>query len=143
MGNGSPDASHISVALIDFSLFQLYLRNPDANPTISRLSGVELKENWTDPLNYDKLATAQHSNFLPFAVETTVPTGGISPAAVQLIDQLALASQDYLTLPSPHPFAHNIHSSIAIAIQRGNALAIYAGYSRTIQRVNRGWQGTA
>ena len=33
--------------------------------------------------------------------------------------------------------------SIAIAVQKGNALAIHAGYSRAIMRAGRGWHSTA
>ena len=33
-----------------------------------------------------------------------------------------------------HPLANSIHCTVAIAIQRGNALAIFAGYSRAISK---------
>jgi len=36
--------------------------------------------------------------------------------AAELIDHLSLASKDHLTMPSPHPFAHVIHSFIAIFV---------------------------
>ena len=49
-----------------------------------------------------------------------------------------LACKDHLTLPSHHTFANTIHASVAIAIQRGNALAIQAGYSRAVMRASRG-----
>ena len=39
----------------------------------------------------------------------------------------ALASRDFLSLPSHHPFAHDVFSTIAIAIRRGNAFAFIAG----------------
>jgi len=64
---------------------------------------------------YKEVACTQ-LHFIPFAVETT---GGIGKDAEQLIDQLSLACNDHLTLASHHPFANAVHSSIAIAIQRG------------------------
>ena len=89
---------------------------------------------------YKDVAATQHAHFIPFAVETT---GGISQEAAQLIDQISLACKDHLTLPSHQSYANIVHSSIAIAVQKGNALAIHAGYSRAIMRVGRGWHSTA
>lgn len=89
---------------------------------------------------YKDVASTQMAEFIPFSVETT---GGIGADAARLIDLLSLASRDYLTLPSHHPFANSILSSVAIAIQRGNALAIQAGYSRAVMRAHKGWLRTA
>jgi hypothetical protein len=89
---------------------------------------------------YKQLAAAQSTTFIPFAVETT---GGISSDALKVIEQLSLASQEHLTLPSRHPFANDVLSSIAIAIQRGNAAAIYAGYTRAVMKAGRGAQRAA
>jgi hypothetical protein len=70
-------------------------------------------------------------HFLPFSVETT---GGMTEEAEELVDQLSLACKDHLTLPSAKPFANFVRSSIAIAVQRGNALAVQAGFSRAVMR---------
>ena len=85
-------------------------------------------------MKYKDVAATQSAHFIPFAVETT---GGVSQDAEKLIDQLSLACKDHLTLPSHHTFANTIRSTIAIAIQRGNALAINAGYSRAVMRASR------
>ena len=71
-------------------------------------------------------------NPAPSAISTFAceSTGGIGQDADDLINRLSLASKDHLTLPSHHP----------VAIQRSNALAIFAGYSRAISRANREWR---
>jgi len=71
------------------------------------------------------------ARFLPFSVETT---GGMGKDAEELIDQISLACRDHLILPTHHHIAHNIRASVAIAVQRVNALAVYAGYSRAVMR---------
>ena len=90
--------------------------------------------------HYQEVANSQHAEFIPFSCEST---GGISQEAERVINRLSLACQDHLTLPSNLPFVNAVHSSVAIAIQRGNALAILAGYSRAVMRVGRGWSVTA
>ena len=77
---------------------------------------------------YKSVAATQQAHFLPFSVETT---GGMTEDAEELVNQLSLARQDHLTVPS---FAHSVRSSIAIAIQKGNAIAIQAGFSRAMMR---------
>ena len=83
--------------------------------------------------NYSHLARTQQAHFLPFSVETT---GGMTEAE-ELVDQLSLACKDHLTLPSYKPFANSIRSSIAIAVQKGNCLAIAADFSRAVMRAGR------
>jgi hypothetical protein len=83
---------------------------------------------------YTDIAQTQQARFLPFSLETT---GGIGKDAEELIDQISLASRDNLLLPSHHHIAHTIRASIAIAIQRGNALAVYGGYSRGVLRAGQ------
>jgi hypothetical protein len=80
---------------------------------------------------YTHLADTQQAHFVPFSVETS---GGMTEEAEELVDQLSLACKDHLTLPSSRPFANSIRSSIAVAIQKGNALAIHAGFSRAVMR---------
>lgn len=67
------------------------------------------------------------SRFLPFSAETT---GGLGKDAEELIDQISLACRDHLALPSHYHIANAVRASIAIAVQKGNALAIFGGYSR-------------
>ena len=80
---------------------------------------------------YSSMAEAQNARFLPFSVEST---GGMGKDAEELIEQISLACRDHLVLPSHHHIAHHIRASVAIAVQRGNALAVYGGYSRAVMR---------
>jgi hypothetical protein len=82
-------------------------------------------------VNYHQLAEHQHARFLPFSVETT---GGMGCDAVELVDQISLACRDHLTLESHLYIARGVRASVAIAVQKGNALAILAGYSRAVMR---------
>ena len=60
---------------------------------------------------YAEVADSQQADFIPFSIEST---GGIGKEAADLIDQLCTASRDFLSLPSHHPFAHDVFSSVAI-----------------------------
>lgn len=80
---------------------------------------------------YTQVAHTQTADFIPFSVETH---GGMAQGAEELIDQLAGACKDHLILPSANQFTNHVRSSIAIAIQRGNALAIQAGHARAVRR---------
>ena len=68
--------------------------------------------------HYKEVADSQQAEFIPFSCEST---GGVSVEAEKLINRLSLACKDHLTLPSNLPFINAVHSSIAIAIQRGSA----------------------
>ena len=59
---------------------------------------------------YAEVADSQQADFIPFSIEST---GGIGKEAADLIDQLCTASRDFLSLPSHHPFAHDVFSSLA------------------------------
>jgi len=61
----------------------------------------------------------------------------MSEDAEELVNQLSLTCKNHLNLPSSRPFAHSIRSSIAIAIQRGNAITVQAGFSRAIMKAER------
>ena len=79
--------------------------------------------------NYADVADAQCARFLPFSAETT---GGLGKDAEELIDQISLACRDHLALPS-----HGARASVAIAVQKGNALAIFGRYSRTVMHAGQ------
>ena len=83
---------------------------------------------------YAEVADSQQADFIPFSIEST---GGIGKEAADLIDQLCTASRDFLSLPSHHPFAHDVFSSVAIAIQRGNAFALIAGDRHAVMEARK------
>ena len=78
--------------------------------------------------NYADVADAQCARFLPFSAETT---GGLGKDAEELIDQISLA------LPSQYHIANSVRASVAIAVQKGNALAIFGGYSRAVKHAGQ------
>ena len=73
----------------------------------------------------------QGARFLPFAIETT---GGLGRDARALVEQISLACRDHLTLLTHTTIARGLRAAIAIAVQRGNALAMQAGRSRALGR---------
>ena len=84
--------------------------------------------------NYADVADAQCARFLPFSAETT---GGLGKDAEELIDQISLACRDHLALPSHYHIANGVRASVAIAVQKGNALAIFGGYSRAVKHAGQ------
>jgi hypothetical protein len=71
------------------------------------------------------------ARFVPFAIETT---GGMGKDARALVEQISLACRDHLTLQTHASIARGLRAAIAIAVQRGNGLAMQAGRSRALGR---------
>lgn len=128
-----PGLSVLTDVVVSHPLAPSHLSAASVKPLTTANQAALRKHN-----KYKQLADTQQSHFLPFSVETT---GGMTEDAEELVDQLSLTCKDHLTLPSSRPFAHSIRSSIAVAIQRGNAITIQCGFSRTIMR--RGRQAAA
>jgi hypothetical protein len=63
------------------------------------------------------------ARFVPFAIETT---GGMGKDARALVEQISLACRDHLTLQTHASIARGLRAAIAIAVQRGNGLAMQA-----------------
>ena len=78
---------------------------------------------------YEDVAATQQARFLPFAVETT---GALSASAIKLVEQITLACRDHLPLPRHFELHRHIMATVAIAVQRANALAVLSGYSSTL-----------
>ena len=64
---------------------------------------------------------------LPIALETM---GGMGPAAVTLIKAMADASQEHLAMWTRVDVVREVAGSLAMAVQRGNAMAFLEGYDR-------------
>ena len=80
---------------------------------------------------YDLTAQQHHATFIPFIMEAT---GGMSESAQQIYSNIILASRDSAT-SSPHDIiARELRGSIAIAIQRRNAMTMIAGRCLAIGR---------
>ena len=79
---------------------------------------------------YSAMAKAQNATFLPFAVEMY---GGLGKSAKKLLNKISKCVRDLHMLMWPyHRIIQNLKGEIAISIQRGNAIAILAGYNRAI-----------
>jgi hypothetical protein len=83
---------------------------------------------------YVEVSTTQQASFIPFAAEST---GGLSPEAIELLKQIALASNDHLRLDPAQARQGAMQAAVAIAIQRGNAMCMFAGMSRALRAA--GW----
>jgi hypothetical protein len=80
---------------------------------------------------YDQVAHLHRMRLLPFSVETM---GGLSSEAEQLVEQIGLACRDHLTLETHERIAKGVRASVAVAVQKGNAMTVQAGYSRAVMR---------
>jgi hypothetical protein len=80
---------------------------------------------------YTKLARARLAELSPFSIEAT---GGMSKLAIKLVDQIVLGCRDHLALDPHQDLADGVRHSVAIAVQKGNAEAILAGYSSAVMR---------
>jgi len=88
---------------------------------------------------YDTIAAQHGAHMLPFAVETT---GGMAPDAVTLLHTIAQAGEEQLGLWPKEDVIEQLVSSVAVAVQKGNAMTYLAGYDRamvgTIKKVSAG-----
>ena len=80
---------------------------------------------------YDDVARQHHMRLLPFSVETM---GGLSSEAQQLVEQIGLACRDHLCLETHERIARGVLASVAVAVQKGNAVTMQAAYSRAVMR---------
>src|SRR3981189_1118407 len=65
---------------------------------------------------YEATAATQHARLLPFSVETT---GGMATGAIELLEQISLASRDTLTLWPHWQIVMEMKKAVAVAIQKG------------------------
>lgn len=80
---------------------------------------------------YNQVAHDHDARLIAFSVETM---GGMSEEAEELVEQISLACTDHLVLRTHAHIARGVRASVAVQVQKGNALAVLAGYSRAVQR---------
>ena len=80
---------------------------------------------------YDHTARLHHMRLLPFSVESM---GGLSAEAEMLVEQIGLACRDHMTLATHSSIARGVRAAVAVAVQRGNAMTVRAGYSRAVMQ---------
>src|ERR1700761_527783 len=78
---------------------------------------------------YSAMAEIQNAKFIPFAVEMY---GGLGRSAKKLLKMISKSARDQMLMWPYHQIIQNLKGEIAVSIQRGNAIAILAGYNRTI-----------
>jgi hypothetical protein len=78
---------------------------------------------------YSAMAETQNAKFIPFAVEMY---GGLGKSAKKLLNKISKCARDQMLMWPYHRIIQNLKGEIAISIQRGNAIAILAGYNRAI-----------
>ena len=82
---------------------------------------------------YTKTAAHQEARLLPFAVETC---GGLAPDAVTLLKELSRAGEEHLGLWPRDVIVRQLLGSVAVAVQKGNAMAVLSGYSKAVTRAS-------
>ena len=80
------------------------------------------------------MAETQNAKFIPFAVEMY---GGLGKSANKLLNKISKCARDQMLMWPYHRIIQNLKGEIAISIQRGNAIAILAGYNRAIGKPAR------
>ena len=80
---------------------------------------------------YTQTAQMQHAEFVPFAVETM---GGIAREGEKLLNHILSSCRQEMTLWPHEQVMAELRGSIAIAVQRGNAMCMLSGYSRAVGR---------
>lgn len=82
---------------------------------------------------YSETATRHEALLLPFSVETC---GGMAPDAITLLDTISEAGKEHLSLWSHAQIVQHMLCSVAIAIQKGNAMAMLSAYSAAVVRAS-------
>ena len=80
---------------------------------------------------YSAMAKTQNAKFIPFAVEMY---GGLGKSVQKLLSMIFKCARDQMLMWPYHRIIQNLKDEIAISIQRGNAIAILAGYNRSSNR---------
>ena len=79
---------------------------------------------------YLDIETRHQMELIPFVVETC---GGVGPAAVKLLKALAAAGEEHLAMWPRKDIIRHVVGSVAIAVQRGSAMAYLEGYDRALR----------
>jgi hypothetical protein len=80
---------------------------------------------------YALTASRQDARLLPFAMETC---GGMAPDAVALLKAISQGAQEQLGLWPHYEVIRHLVGSIAVAVQKGNALMVLQAYSTALAK---------
>jgi hypothetical protein len=82
---------------------------------------------------YRETAAHHHAQLLPFSVETC---GAMAPDAVKLLQLISRAGKEHLGLWPHEQTMRHLLGAITLAVQRGNAMAVLEGHSKTMMRAS-------
>lgn len=114
-------------------LLDVAITNPTAPTNVSNSQKVLGQANTYEKIKirkYDELARVQHSNFIPFVIETY---GGIGVKAQEFLSELSVFAHDHLTTYSHFDVVSGLRYAMACSVQRGNALIALAGYANAVR----------
>jgi hypothetical protein len=80
---------------------------------------------------YAAVANRHDAELIPFVVETC---GGLGPDAIALLDVISGAAAEHLSLWSQEDAAKELLNSVAIAVQKGNAMTILSAHAAALVR---------
>jgi hypothetical protein len=116
-------------------LTDVVVSHPLAPSYIERAAGASARvaTHWQEAKRnkYKKTAANCEARLLPFAVETF---GGLAPDAVTLLKALSRAGEEHLGLWPRDVIVRQLLGSVAVAVQRGNAMAVLSGYCKAVTR---------
>ena len=101
-------------------------RNEAGARKLATAKGSEMKKR----KKYLRLSSRHRFVQLPIAIETT---GGVGPRTETLVKAMADASAEQLLTWSRDDVIRELLGSIAMAVQRGNAMTFLEGYDRALQ----------
>jgi hypothetical protein len=80
---------------------------------------------------YAAIASRHDAELLPFVVETC---GGLGQDAIALLDVISGAASEHLSLWSQEDAAKEVLNSVAIAVQKGNAMTVLGAQAAALLR---------
>jgi hypothetical protein len=125
-------------------LTDVVVTHPLAPSNIARAAGgaASVAKGWQERKRnkYEKTAAHHEARLLPFAVETF---GGLAPDAVTLLKELSRAGEEHLGLWPRDVIVRQLLGSVAVAVQKGNAMAVLSGYSKAVTMARAKVEGEA
>jgi hypothetical protein len=103
-----------------------YARARPEHPTLAAKDGAGAKRR-----KYAAIASRHDAELIPFVVETC---GGLGPDAIALLDVISGAAAEHLSLWSREDVATDLLHSVAIAVQKGNAMTILGAHAAALLR---------
>jgi len=98
---------------------------------LSGQAGVARRMESRKTTKYMALTERQNADFYAFGAESC---GGLGPRALALLKQLSQVGEAHLAMWPQHQIVQHMLSSVAVAIQRGNALIVLSGYTNELMK---------